>query len=139
MNRTIRFAAAAAASTLIAIVVAMPAGAVGPFNGTYRGTVKLVRNVPLRPAAGPSCPGSGAGVPGTRTVVNSKIKMEWAGSDVELTVGPDGTASGSENVRRLQFSASGKITGNTMVLEYGGQFCGYRFEGQKGGAPPAGR
>jgi hypothetical protein len=124
MNRTIRFRTIAALSALIAYAVAAPAGAAGPFDGTYRGTAtNLV----------PGGAGCWPGGPMIKRVVDSKFTMPWPPSEMKLTVAPDGTISGTVSLTKALATGTGKITGNTMALEVGGQRCRYRFEGQKSG------
>jgi hypothetical protein len=124
MNRTTRLAVAAALGTLMAYAVAAPAGAAGPFDGTYRGTSTNITS------GGGGCPSGG---PLTKTVVNNTFGMSWSTSEIKLTVGPDGTITGSAGVGKALFSATGKIVGSTMAMEYGSLRCRYRFEGRKGG------
>jgi len=139
MNRAIRFAAAAAVSVLMAYAATVPAGAAGPFDGTYRGRVKLTMNsIPAGKGAGSgrgSCQGKAVGVPAAWTVVDNTFSIKPEGRNIKLGVGPDGTISSLENVGGgwSYFDVfSGKIIGNSMVAEFGTSLCRYRFEGRKG-------
>ena len=128
-----RVGAVCALTALMAIPFGLPAESAGPFDGNYRGLSKQVMNSLPRGAAGSSCGGNGTGVAAVRRVADNKIKMSWAQSDIEFSVAADGTISGRANAGASQISASGKITGDTMVMNHSSQYCGYSFEGKKGG------
>jgi len=107
------------------------ADAAGPYDGSYHGTIKLTRSLGHAQRGAGACTGNAEGTPWNRTITNGVIKMQWVSSPYELKVGFDGTIRGSANVGISQINASGKITGNRLVMEYGSQFCTYLVEAQK--------
>ena len=127
----LRFAAAFA---FLAVSLPFVAMAAGPFDGTYSGTVTLAhsqgggKRSQQRPCNEP--PG---GPTATRRVTNGNLTLHGAGGVAwNAQVGPDGKISGQATLNDTAVvSANGKISGDTMVLDYGTAHCGYHFEGRK--------
>ena len=113
------------------LLASAPVNAADLFDGTYGGTTTLVRNNGRIGSGEPLC-----SVTATRAnwqVVENTILLTWQGSDWRAPIRPDGTISNSATVGGFSVSASGKVTGPSMVLFFGSQACGYRFDGFKGG------
>ena len=108
-----------------------PINAAGLFDGIYGGNTTLVRNNARIGSGEPLC--SFTATQANWPVVENTIQLTWQGSDWRVPVRPDGTISNSATVGGFFVSASGKVTGPSMVLFFGSQACGYRFDGYKGG------
>ena len=54
-------------------------------------------------------------------------------SEWRAQIRPDGIISAATTLDGISISATGKITGSAIVLFYGSEACGYRFDGFKGG------
>jgi hypothetical protein len=105
--------------------------AAGPFDGAYGGTTSLVRNNARIGSGQPLCT---LGTNRARYLVSdSTITMIWQNSEWRAQVRPDGSIGASTTLDGISISATGKITGTAMVLFYGSEACGYRFDGFKGG------
>lgn len=105
--------------------------AAGEFDGVYGGITTLVRNNARIGFGEALC-----SVTATRNawqVVENTILLTWQGTDWRAPIRPDGTISTSATIAGSSVSASGKVTGTTIVLFFGSQACGYRFDGIKGG------
>lgn len=108
-----------------------PVDAAGPYDGTYRGTVKLVRST-ITPQGKADCGSTtAAGRQTTRRVADNKVTINYGGSDITFNVGADGTISGTSTYGRNQLTATGRITASAMVMDYGTQYCGFHFEGSR--------
>jgi len=106
----------------------LPAAAAGPFDGTYQGTVKLVRSS-LRAGSGSGgCAGNSEGTPSTRRIVDGRLKMPWGTNEYEIPVGADGSISGNAVVGASQITVTGKVAGNSLAVDYASQSCSYRYE-----------
>lgn len=112
-------------------IFANPADAIGQFDGIYAGATNLVRNNARIGSGEPLC--SVTATRATWQVAENAIMLTWLGSDWRVPVRPDGTISSSATIGGFSVSASGKITGPSMVLFFGSEACGYRFDGFKGG------
>lgn len=119
------------AALLLTGGLAPRAAALGQYDGTYGGTVTIVRNNARIGSGEPLC--SVTAVRGAFQVVDSTILLVWNGSDWRVPIRTDGSISSSTSLGAAFVSASGKVTGNAMMLFFGTQACGYRFEGFRGG------
>jgi len=132
MSRSSTSIVAAASMSMFIACPLWESEAAERYDGIYRGTLKLTRSLG-RPGAGSgACTGNAEGTPWTRTITNGTIRMQWVDSPYELKVGFDGTIRGSASVGISQITASGRITGNKLIMEYGSQFCTYLVEAQEG-------
>ena len=105
--------------------------AAGPFDGAYGGTTSLVRNNARIGSGQPLCT---VGTTRARFLVTDGIiAMTWLNSEWRAQVRPDGAISASTTLDGISISATGKVTGSAMVLFFGSEACGYRFDGFKGG------
>jgi len=125
-----RVAALLLTAPLLLASVAWPVQAAGPFDGTYKGTYRTIRN----DNSGNCDKMDADGV--TITVVDSAFTRVWAGNKVDITVTADGSVSGSanrsQNVRSqrvIVFKA--KITGGVMEGEYGHDKCAVKLNLRK--------
>ncbi len=131
-SRLLAVARRLAALVWLALVAAPVAMALGQFDGVYGGIVTIARNNGRIGLGEQLC--SVSAVRATWPVVDNNIELSWQGSDWRVPVRPDGTISSSTLLNGITaVSASGKITGNAMILFYGTEACGYRFEGFRGG------
>ena len=119
------------AALLLTGSLAPDTGAVGLFDGTYGGTTTIVRNNARIGSGEPLC--SVTAVRGVFQVIDNTIQLVWDGSDWRVPIRTDGSISNATSLGAAFVSASGKVTGNAMVLFFGTQACGYRFEGFRGG------
>jgi hypothetical protein len=134
MSLSRSFLGFAAAAAFLAASIPYAVIAAGPFDGTYSGTVALARSQgggkrsQQRPCNEPA-----DGPAATRRVINGNLTLHGAGGVAwTAKVGPDGMISGQATLNEAAtVSASGKITGDTMVLDYGTPHCGFHFEGRK--------
>ncbi len=116
---------------LLVPILASVAMALGQYDGSYGGMTTIVRNEARIGSGEPLCT-----VTPTRNVwrvVDSNIQLVWQGVDWRVMIRPDGMIGSSGTVGMAVVSASGKVTGNALVLFYGTESCGYRFEGFRGG------
>ena len=129
MKRSIRIAAVAIA--LLFVPVLVPSASAAQYDGIYGGTTNIARNNGRLGFGEPLC--SVTAVRSTWQVVDDVVQMSWNGSEWRVPVRPDGTISNSTTLGTVSVSATGKITGNAMILFFGTEACGYRFEGIRGG------
>lgn len=109
---------------------AFPAWAAGPFDGTYKGTYRTIRN----DNSGNCDKLDNDNV--TITIVDSTFTRTWAGNKLDITVAADGTVLGSanrgQNVRSQRvISFSAKIAGGVMEGEYGHDKCAVKLSLRK--------
>jgi hypothetical protein len=123
--------AAAIAIALIMSTAMAPSASAGQYDGIYGGTTTIARNNGRLGFGEPLC--SVTAVRSTWQVVEDVVQMNWNGSEWRVPVRPDGTISNSATLGTVSVSATGKITGNAMILFFGTEACGYRFEGIRGG------
>ncbi len=112
---------------LLAGVAPNPAGAAGPYDGTYRGPLTATE------AMGRTCH-SAAGV--SRVVTDNVLSYQWAGAQMNIPVAADGSISGerrfgSAGKGRGLLRVTGRITSNVMTLDSEGNGCGFHFEGRR--------
>lgn len=120
------------ASALLLISAPAPrADAAGLFDGTYGGTTTIVRNNARIGSGEALC--SVTAVRATFQVAENTIQLVWNGNDWQVPIRTDGSISNSKSLGAAFVSASGKVTGTAMVLFFGTEACGYRFEGFRGG------
>lgn len=108
-----------------------PAAAAGPHDGAYRGTVKLVRSAVTNQGRANCGSTTAAGTPATRRVVDGKVTINYGDSDISFDVAADGTISGTSTYGRSPLTMNGKITGTSMTMDYGTQYCSFHFEGNR--------
>ena len=128
-----RVGAVCALTALMAIPFGLPAESAGPFDGNYSGESKM--NIVRFPRGNTEtrCGGNDSGLLPLRQVMDSKIKMRWGRNEIEFSVAADGVISGYATAGAAQIVASGKITGNSMLMNHTIRSCGYSYEGKKGG------
>ena len=105
--------------------------AAGPFDGAYGGTTSLVRNNARIGSGQPLCTVGTARA--RHQVTDSTIALTWNNNEWRAQIRPDGIISAATTLDGISISATGKITGSAIVLFYGSEACGYRFDGFKGG------
>lgn len=129
---SINVLAALGASVLAAVALTLPAEAAGPFDGTYNGTVKLVRSTITTQGRSDCGSITVEGRPSTRRIVDNKVTVPYGtGGNVQFDIGADGTVSGSAAYGSSQLTTNGKVTGGTLSMEYGSRYCWFRFDGTK--------
>ena len=118
------------AALTITIATPLAAWAAGPFDGTYNGTYRTIRN----DNSGNCDKLDNDNV--TITIVDSAFTRTWADNKVDITVAANGSVSGSavrgQNIRTQRvISFTAKIAGGVMEGEYGHDKCAVKLSLRK--------
>jgi hypothetical protein len=110
----------ALALTCVGLALAVPAGAAGSFDGTYKGTQATTST-----ANNASCASLDRGT--SLVVTDNHFTRHWGQADLQVPVAADGsfdtkvTTSDSRKLRTI--GIKGKITGGALEADIGSDVC----------------
>ncbi len=109
------------AALVIGLALAAPAGAAGPFDGTYKGNQTTLRTNGSAECAHLDHPNM------VVVVQDSQFVRRWGEATLNVTVGPDGsfssTVATSDSRKLRNIVIKGRIAGGTLDAEIGTPLC----------------